>query len=146
MTDRDDGIVITPELTIPRAELTFRATPGGGPGGQHVNRSATRVELWWNLRDSMSLNDAQRARLEERLAPRLDRQGRLRLVSGARRSLVRNREEAIARFARLLADALHEDPPRKKTRPSRAAREQRLTEKRRRGRRKQERRPPGEDD
>src|SRR5688500_16831146 len=68
----DDAIPITEGLAIPRAELEFRATRSGGPGGQHVNTSSTRIELTWNVASSPSLSDAQRARIQEKLANRID--------------------------------------------------------------------------
>lgn len=132
MTGSDGALLVTTELAIPWRELAFRATPGGGPGGQHVNRSATRIELWWNVRESTALSDEQRALLEARLARRLDRQGRLRLVSDARRSQSRNREAAVERLVKVLAAALHVAPPRKRTRPTRSSVERRLGEKKRR--------------
>ncbi len=136
-----DGLVrITPRLAIPLTELSFRATTGGGPGGQHVNRSATRIELRWNLLESPSLSEPQRARLRERLAHRLDARGTIRLVAGARRSQAANRDEAVRRFARLVAGALHVAPPRKPTRPTAASRRRRLADKRRRADRKRDRR------
>jgi len=67
-------------LRIPRAEVSYRATRAGGPGGQHVNTSSTRIELWWNVRERGAPSTAQRALLEERLGHRLDQEGWLRLV------------------------------------------------------------------
>lgn len=96
--------------------MSFRATRAGGPGGQHVNTSSTRVELWWNLEESSAPNGAQRALLRERLATRLDGEGWLRLVEAGSRSQLRNREAAAARFLALLTQALK---PRKKRKPTR---------------------------
>lgn len=146
MADQDGMLHVTPALAIPWRELSFRATPGGGPGGQHVNRSATRVELWWNLRESPALSEDQRALLTSRLGKRLDRLGRLRLVSTAERSQARNRNAAVKRFVKLLAAALHVSPPRRKTRPTRAAVERRLVEKKRRSGTKQSRRHRADDE
>jgi ribosome-associated protein len=136
---------ITPALSIPWGELQFVATRAGGPGGQHVNTSSTRVELRWDLVASPSLTLAQREQLQRRLAGRLDRRGRLRLVSGASRSQYQNREAVTERFQRLLAQALRVPKPRKATKPTLASKERRLTEKRLRARRKQQRRPPAEE-
>jgi ribosome-associated protein len=120
-------------VTIPAAELTYRATRAGGPGGQHVNTASTRVEVTWNIPASAALDEAQRARLLERLAPRLDGAGTLRVVASATRSQHRNRQEATARLARVVEAALRPPAkPRKRTRPSRAAREARLQAKRQR--------------
>ena len=128
----EDRLEITSALRIPLAELTYRASRSGGPGGQHVNTSSTRIEVVWDIAASPSLDDAQRARLLERLATRLDKEGRLRLVSGATRSQLQNRMAVTARLASIVADALHVPRPRKRTRPSRAAKAARLDAKRKR--------------
>ncbi len=122
----DDRLEIAPELSLPRRELEYRASRSGGPGGQHVNTSSTRVEVWWDVAGSPSLTEEQRARLLSRLASRLDGSGRLRLVSGASRSQLRNREEVTERLRRLVAGALVVPRRRKPTRPSRAAKAARL--------------------
>jgi ribosome-associated protein len=132
---------ISDELSIPLAELTYRASRAGGPGGQHVNTSATRVELSFDVSASPSLSAAQRARILERLANRIDSAGVLRLVSGTRRSQLRNREDVTARFARLLAAALKERTPRRRTTVPRAASEARLKSKRTRSEVKRQRKP-----
>lgn len=146
MAGEEQTIQITGAFRLPLAELTFRATRAGGPGGQHVNRSATRVELWWNAATSPSLTEVQRGLLLARLGHRIDQAGFLRLVSGARRSQAQNRDAAIERLQTLLAEALRIERPRKATRPTRASVERRLDQKKRRGSRKRERRRPGSDD
>ena len=129
----DDGLLeIDPALSIPMAELTFRASRSGGPGGQHVNTSSTRIEVVWDIAGSPSLNEARRARLLDQLATRLDKEGRLRLVSGATRSQLQNRTDVTARLARIVAKALEVPRPRKRTRPSRASKAARLDAKRKR--------------
>jgi ribosome-associated protein len=128
----DTTIRISPELSIPLAELSFRASRSGGPGGQHVNTSSTRVELVWDVGGSPSLTPEQRDLIRTRLANRISDDGNLSLASSATRSQHRNREDAIERFVSLIAEALHVAKPRRKTRPSRAAREERLTTKKRR--------------
>lgn len=128
----DDVLRITGGLQIPRAELTYRATRGGGPGGQHVNTSSTRVELTWDVAGSPSLDDAQRALLFEKLANRIDESGTLRLVASDSRSQYQNREAVTARFIDLIAYGLKRPKPRKRTRPSRASKEARLQSKKRR--------------
>src|SRR3954447_13580713 len=97
----DDGIVVSPTLTIPASELTFRATRAGGPGGQHVNTSSTRIELLWNVERSRTVTEDERARLREKLASRLDGDGFLRVVSSEHRSQARNRDAAAERLAAL---------------------------------------------
>ncbi len=131
---------------IPLHELTFRATRAGGPGGQHVNTSSTRVELWWHAAESPSLTEAERARLLHVLGHRLDGEGWLRLVSAATRSQLQNREAVIERLQRLVAEALVPPKRRRKTKPPRAAAERRLQEKKRRSATKAKRRTPPRDD
>ncbi|HEU4699529.1 MAG TPA: alternative ribosome rescue aminoacyl-tRNA hydrolase ArfB [Gemmatimonadales bacterium] len=132
-TDVPGLLAITPALAVPRAELEYRASRSGGPGGQHVNTSSTRIELWWDVAGSQALSEAQRTRLLEQLATRLDAAGRLRLVSSGSRSQLQNREEVTERFVALVARALHVPKARKKTKPTRASKEKRLEAKRRRG-------------
>ena len=142
----DNALEITPELSIPLAELEYQASRSGGPGGQHVNTSSTRIEVWWDIAASPSLTEEQRARLLHRLAARLDSSGRLRLVSSGSRSQLRNREEVTERLRAVLAAALAVRKQRKTTKPSRAAKAARLDAKRRRGLIKQRRRGPSSDD
>ena len=134
------------KVTIPVDELDIRATRSGGPGGQHVNTSSTRVEVRWNVAESPSISSADRNRLIEKLPTRIDRHGVLRVVASARRSQLQNRERAIERLHELVNEALTRPKPRKKTRPSKAAKEARLADKKRRGERKRRRGPVGEDD
>ena len=138
--DDDRALTINDRLRLPRAELEFRATRAGGPGGQHVNTSSTRVELLWNVRSSTALDDAQRSRLVERLASRIDGQGNVRVVASDSRSQRQNRERAEERLAALLRDALVVQKKRRPTKPSRASKEERLSEKKKRGERKRNRR------
>src|SRR5919107_1603780 len=128
----DSALEITPNLRLPWSELDYRASRSGGPGGQHVNTSSTRIEVWWDVAGSPSLTDEQRARLLNRLASRLDTNGRLRLVSSGSRSQLRNREEATERLRTVLIAALVIRKKRKPTKPSRAAKAARLEAKRRR--------------
>ncbi len=129
-------------FTIPDSELSFRASRAGGPGGQHVNRAATRVEVRWNVVMSPSLSAAQRELLLRKLASRIDSDGDLRVVADERRSQLQNRQAAVERLNVMVQQALEEPPPRKKTKPPPAAKEARLQEKRRRSRIKLERRRP----
>jgi|SRR6185295_6090032 len=137
---------VSAALRVPLAELDFRASRSGGPGGQHVNTSSTRVEVWWDVAGSPTLSEAQRQRLLARLGSRLDGAGRLRLVSSTSRSQLRNREDVTERLRELVAEALTIPKVRKRTRPSRAAKAARLESKRRRGETKRERRPPRPED
>lgn len=139
MTD-DALLQIDDSLTLPRAELTYRATRSGGPGGQHVNTSSTRVELTWNVEASPSLSEAQRARIREKLANRISGEGVLLLAASEHRSQHQNREAVTERFVELVRRSLVVPKARKKSRPSRAAREARLHAKRRRSELKRSRR------
>jgi ribosome-associated protein len=142
----DNFLQITFELSLPLSELDYQASRSGGPGGQHVNTSSTRIEVWWDVAGSPTLTPEQRAQLLERLRTRLDSTGRLRLVSSGSRSQLRNREDVTARLQSVVAAALAVRKKRKLTRPSRAAKAARLKAKRRRAATKQRRRsPPAEE-
>jgi ribosome-associated protein len=142
----DAHLEVTPALRIPRAELEYRATRAGGPGGQHVNTSSTRIELVWDVARSAAPSEEQRARLVERLASRLDGEGKLRIVAVGSRSQFRNREEATDRLRRVVADALRVRRPRRATRVPKAVKLRRVAEKRRRGEVKRNRGPIRGDD
>jgi ribosome-associated protein len=119
-------LAVNDSVRIPRAELTYRATRSGGPGGQHVNTSSTRVELAWDVDASPSVGDEERARIREKLANRISGEGLLLLSASEHRSQNRNKEAVTERFVELVRQALVVPAKRKKTRPSRAAREARL--------------------
>ena len=131
---------VTPELAIPRSELEYRATRSGGPGGQHVNTSSTRIELLWDLTGSQAITDEQRTRLRAKLVSRLDSDGRVRVVANGRRSQRQNRRDAEERLGALIKYALRVPKKRRPTKPTRASREKRLAEKKRRSVIKRERR------
>lgn len=143
----DDAWLAAGPLRIPRGELQYQASRSGGPGGQHVNTSSTRIELWWQPRTSTALTDAQRALLEERLAGRLDQDGWIRLVESGSRSQLRNRETVTERFLELIEKAVRPKKVRRKTRISPAQKAARLTAKRQHSARKRLRgRVRGEDE
>ena len=127
------------EIVIPLSELIFQFSTSGGPGGQHANRSATRVSLLFDVANSPSLNENSRALIQQRLAHRLDKEGKLHINVRDSRSQKRNREIATARLVRLLIDALEEPQERIKTNPSPTKIEERRSEKKKRSRRKRER-------
>ena len=131
MTERD-GLRVTAQLTIPRNELIFRATRSGGPGGQHVNTSSTRVELLWHVEATGALSDAQRRRVLDKLGRRIDAAGMLRVVSNAHRSQRQNRQQAERKLAELVRRALAVSRQRIRTAPPPGAEEARLEMKRRR--------------
>ena len=132
---------INADLSIPLSELTYRATRAGGPGGQHVNTSASRVEVVWDVAGSRALDDDQRQRLLSRLESRLDSEGKLRLVASDRRSQLQNKESATERLRDVVARALVVPKKRKKSGVPRAEKARRLEQKRRRSEIKSRRRP-----
>ena len=137
----DDALLaVNDSVWIPRAELTYRATRSGGPGGQHVNTSSTRVELAWDVGASPSVSDEERARIREKLSNRISGEGLLLLAASEHRSQNRNKEAVTERFVELVRQALVVQAKRKKTRPSRAAREARLHAKKHRSEVKRSRR------
>ena len=140
-----NALIINAELSIPLSELDYQASRSGGPGGQHVNTSSTRVEVRWDVAGSPSLMPDQRAQLLERLRNRLDAAGGLRLVSSTTRSQLRNREDVTERLREVVAAALAVRKKRKPTKPTRAAKVARLEAKRRRSVTKQRRRGPVEE-
>ena len=128
----EDTLPITSRLSIPYSELEFRFSRSGGPGGQHVNRTATRVEVLFNVATSPSLDEDERARILDRLAGRIDGDGILRVVAQSERSQLRNRRDAVQRLQTLLRQALHIPKRRRGSRVPTWAKERRLLAKRRR--------------
>ena len=135
-----DGLRVNPELEIPLAEIELRTSRSSGPGGQHANVTASRVEAVFDVEASASLTDAQRRRLLERAGARVS------AVAQDARGQARNRELALQRLGEKLAAALRIPKKRRPTRPSRGAKERRLEGKRRTGQRKQARLRPDPDD
>jgi ribosome-associated protein len=130
---------ITSTVAIDEDELVWRAGPSGGPGGQHANRAHTRMEVRFDIENSPSLSDHHRARLLTRVGPQL------RVTADDERSQARNRSLALTRLVERLSAGLHEDRPRRPSKPGRGAVERRLRAKRRQSDRKRGRRsPPGE--
>ncbi len=131
---------VRPGLTLPAAEIQERFSTSGGPGGQHANKTATRVELRFDIAGSPSLSEHQRARLTERFGPEL------RVVVDDERSQLRNRSLARDRLAARLASALTPTRHRRPTRPTKGSQTRRLQAKRLRGETKQARRRPNTDE
>lgn len=123
----------------------MRASRSGGPGGQHVNTSSTRVEVLWNVHLSPALFDDQRATLVSALRTRLSAAGELRVVASDTRSQLRNRVLAEKRLAEIVRRGLIVKKGRKKTRPTRSAVERRLAEKKLQSKRKRDRHDRGDD-
>jgi len=138
-------IAINDGLWIPRSELTYRATRSGGPGGQHVNTSSTRVELVWDVGASPSITEEQRELIRTKLANRISGEGTLLLAASEHRSQHQNKEAVTGRFADLLRAALIVPKKRKKTRPPRGASEARLRAKKQRSQVKKMRSGPIEE-
>ena len=132
-------LMVNDNLVIPEQELTLTASRSSGPGGQHVNKADTRIQVRWNVRESGVLSDNQRRLLLRKLSTRVTEAGDLLLACDTHRSQHRNREEVLQRLADMVREALIPPRPRKKTRPSRAANEKRLQEKKERSRLKQNR-------
>jgi len=124
-------IEINAALSLPTAEVRFTFSRSGGPGGQNVNKVNTKATLWFDVENSPSLSDYQKNLIKHRLANRISKEGVLQVVAMQHRTQGANREEALQRFAGLLAGALEVKPVRKKTRVSAGAREKRLQTKKR---------------
>jgi ribosome-associated protein len=131
---------VTRSLAIPLREISWRATTPGGPGGQHANRTASRVEVRFDVEASAALGPRQRATLLARLGPVVVAQ------AGDERSQARNRQLALERLAARLEDALRTRAQRRPTAPTAGARARRLEDKRRRSVTKRDRRQPGAED
>ena len=130
---------ITDAITIPDSEITLGFVRADGPGGQHVNKTATAVQLRFDVRNSPSLPEAVRLRLERLAGRRLSKEGVLVIDARSHRSQKQNREEALARLKHLIEAAARPPRTRRPTRPSAVSRKRRLENKRRRARLKQSR-------
>jgi ribosome-associated protein len=131
-----DGLRVNDDLSIPLDEIELRASRSSGPGGQHANVTASRIEAVFDVEASRSLSDDQRVLLRRRLGERVT------AVAQDARSQSRNRELALERLAEKLSAGLQRPKPRRPTKPSRAVRERRLEQKRRTSDRKRGRRRP----
>lgn len=120
-------------VEIPEDELRERSSLSGGPGGQHANKTSSRVTIWWSPGSSRALNDQQRERLLQKLGSRLTRDGELQLHVETHRSQRANREEARERLASVVCEALVRPKKRRPTRPTKGSVKRRLDGKRRRG-------------
>lgn len=129
-----EDIVVTPRVTIPGDELAIAFSRSGGPGGQNVNKVASKVELRWNPTTSSALSAAltedERAWLLERLKRRLTGDGTLIVTSSATRDQQKNRDDATKKLALIVRTALHRPKPRKPTKVSRGAKRRRVADKR----------------
>src|SRR3954463_15280700 len=135
-------LAVNESVSIPRSELDVRVSRSSGAGGQHVNKTSSRVEIFWNVLESRALDDAQRSRLREKLASRMTSDGSIRVVASDMRSQTRNRELAEERLADLVRRALVIPKKRRPTKPSKASKEARLESKKRHSTKKADRRKP----
>ena len=131
-----ESIRVTRSVSIPLSEIELRFSRSSGPGGQHAQKSETRVEALFDVEGSASLTERQKQRVLRKTGPVL------RAIAQDERSQTRNRELAIGRVADALREALHVERPRRPTKPGRAAIERRLEQKRRRSQTKRLRQPP----
>ena len=127
-----DDILINDLVTIPASELQYTASRSSGPGGQHVNKTDSRIQLRWNVPTTSALSDFLKRRVMIVLASRLTEDGDILLASDSNRSQRRNRDEVTQRLAALVREALVPPKPRRKTKPTRASRQRRLDEKKKR--------------
>lgn len=139
-----DDLTVTNRVSIPEAELDESFSRSSGPGGQHVNRTSSQVELRWDLANSAAVSERDRAWLLKRLASRLTNDGVLIVVSDAERSQKRNRDEARRRLAQMIREALQRPKARRKTKPTRGSIERRLKAKKEQGAKKKLRQKPPE--
>ena len=133
-------IVVTPRLTIPSTELALAFARSGGPGGQNVNKVASKVELRWNPTTSAALSDDDRTWLIARLAKRLTTDGTLIVTSTATRDQIKNRTDAMSKLALIVRAALERPKARKATRPTKGSKVRRVEAKRHRSEIKRNRR------
>ncbi len=136
----ENVLVINEAVRIPPSELHYQFVRSSGPGGQHVNRSATQVELTFHLANSPSLTDEQKARARAACKSYVDKEGTLHLASQTFRSQLQNRQDVTARFVELMRRALRVPKKRRPTRPTAGSKERRLESKHRRSIIKRERR------
>jgi ribosome-associated protein len=136
----DDELIVTRSVRIPRRELQVSFSASGGPGGQHANKTATRVEIRFDIENSAAFGPGQRQRVIERLG------SEIRVVADDERSQLRNRSLAEQRLVARLQSALHIERPRRPTKPTRASQARRVAAKQQRGDVKRQRRRPAADD
>ena len=135
-----DDLVVTPSVRIPRSELVVSFSTSGGPGGQHANRNATRVDLRLDVAGSSAFSEGQRARVIERFG------SEIRVSADEERSQSRNRSLAEEKLVARLQSALRVERPRRPTRPTKGSQRRRVESKKRRGETKRQRRRPSRDD
>jgi len=138
------GVRVNGRLLIPERELSLEAARSGGPGGQNVNKVASKVVLRFSVRASRALGERRRALLEERLAGRLNKNGEVVIHASRHRERSRNEQDARERLAAMLREALRTPKKRVATRPTRASKRRRLADKRRQAEKKRGRQELGD--
>lgn len=134
-----NALTVNESVAIPRSELDVRVSRSSGAGGQHVNKTSSRVEIFWNVISSKALSDEERSRLVDKLSSKLTTEGSIRVVASDMRSQSRNRELAEERLAELVRRALVIPRKRRPTKPTRASKEARLEGKKRQASKKKDR-------
>jgi ribosome-associated protein len=134
-----NSLFVNESVAIPRSELDVRVSRSSGAGGQHVNKTSSRVEIFWNILSSRTLSDDERARLMVKLGSKLTTEGSIRVVASDMRSQSRNRELAEERLTDLVRRALVIPRKRRPTKPTKASKEARLDEKKRQSSKKRDR-------
>ena len=142
----DSGLRINERIVLPEWELEFVTSRSSGPGGQHANKTSSRVTLRWHLDRSSALTTAQKERVRRRHGHRLDANGYFAIHAEGERSQLRNKESARERLTALLVDGLKIVKGRRPTRPTKAAKKRRLEGKKQRSERKKLRKKPSHDD
>ena len=137
-------LYIRSDLTIPASEVSIQTSTSGGPGGQHANKTSTKVTLRWNPRTSPSLTERQRSLLLQKLDKRLSKRGEIIIQCDETRSQYDNLHRANQRLIELIREGLRRPTLRRKTKPSKSAKAQRLDQKRKRSLTKQHRQKPRE--
>ena len=131
-----------PDFEILKQELVFKAVKSSGPGGQHVNKTASKVVVQYDIRSSVAVTEEERVLLLEKLSSRITNEGILIMDSSESRSQHKNKELVTARLIKVISGALKKSKPRKKTRPTKASKLKRLSEKKARSAQKIDRRKP----
>ena len=129
MAQASNRIVINSTLQIPRAEIEFNYVRSSGPGGQNVNKTNSKAELRWNVFHSPCLSDLQRKLIQNSPATKLSLAGEIIITSNRFRDQIRNKEDCLEKFIKLIRQALHRPMVRKKTKPSLGSKAQRLNQK-----------------
>jgi len=136
LLDASDSIIVSDTVSIPLTEIAISFSRSSGPGGQHVNKTSTQAELTFDLEHSPSIPESDRVWLRKQLASKLDSAGVLRVTSQEYRSQLRNKNAAIDKLQSMLQAAMLRPKKRKRTKPSRAAVERRLSSKKKSGEKK----------